>query len=107
MGATDDNNKIEVDVIRVDRGNFLTIANPQYQRLIDSYNHLKGVTMEDKDSKPLILGAPPVPYTTIKTTESPRVGLPGEPVAEKTRLGWTIMSPGKEFEIALDADKPG
>ena len=26
----------------------------------------------------------------------PRVGLPGQAVAELTRYGWTIMSPGKE-----------
>ena len=33
VGATDDSFKIEVDVTRVDQGNLLTIANPQYQRL--------------------------------------------------------------------------
>ena len=101
VGATDGSYKIDVDVTRVERGNLLTIANPHYQKLIDSYNHLKGVTMEDKDSKPflpihLILGASA--FATIKTAESPRVGLPGEPVAEKTRFGWTIMSSGKEFD---------
>ena len=77
------------------------IANPNYQTLVDSYGHLEGVNMEDNDTKPLlpvhlILGASA--YAAIKTAEPPRVGLPGEPVAEKTRFGWTMMSPGKEFD---------
>ena len=36
VGATDNSYKMDVEVTRVDRGNLLTIANPQYQRLIDS-----------------------------------------------------------------------
>ena len=51
VGATDDTYKMEVEVTRVGRGDLLMIANPHYQRLIDSYSHLKGVVMEDKDSK--------------------------------------------------------
>ena len=35
-------------------------------------------------------------YTKIKTQKRPRVGLPGEPIAEITKLGWVILSPGKE-----------
>jgi hypothetical protein len=35
-------------------------------------------------------------YAKIKTTTSQKVGQPGQPVAEKTVLGWTLMSPGKE-----------
>jgi hypothetical protein len=57
--------------------------------------------MEDNDSKPLlpahlILGASV--YAAIKIAEPPRVGLPRELVVEKTRFGWTMMSPGKEFD---------
>ncbi|CAH3034328.1 unnamed protein product [Porites lobata] len=37
-------------------------------------------------------------YTGIKTSELHCVGLLGEPVAEKTKLGWTIMSPGTEID---------
>ena len=44
----------------------------------------------------LMLGASE--HAVIKTSVWPRVGLPGEPVAEKTKLGWTIMSP----RIAID-----
>ena len=35
-------------------------------------------------------------YTKIKTQKRPRVGLPGEPIAEITKLGWVILSPRKE-----------
>ena len=34
-------------------------------------------------------------YIKIKTQERPRVGLPGEPIAELTKLGWVILSPAK------------
>ena len=29
----------------------------------------------------------------------PRVGQPGGPIAELTRLGWVLISPGKELEL--------
>ena len=38
----------------------------------------------------------PSEYATIKTSTVQRVGKPGQPVAEKTLLGWTLMSPGRE-----------
>ena len=38
-------------------------------------------------------------YAKIKTGTRPRIGRPGEPVAEYTRLGWTITSPGKELDF--------
>ena len=66
------------------------------------YVHLKGIEMEDKDSKNimpvhLILGASD--YAKIKTETAPRVGALGEPIGEKTKLGWTTMSPGKEVDL--------
>ena len=55
----------------------------------------------DDDPKPflpthLILGTSD--YAAIKTAEPARVGKLGEPVAEKTKFGWTLMSPGKELD---------
>ena len=47
--------------------------------------------------------------TSIKTTTSRRVGKPGQPVAEKTLLGWTLMPPGREgtgFPILLTQSAP-
>ena len=35
-------------------------------------------------------------YAKIKTSTTQRVGKPGQPVAEKTSLGWTSVSPGRE-----------
>ena len=45
----------------------------------------------------VILGASD--YARIKTRESQRTGAMGEPVAEYTRFGWTIMSPGTETDL--------
>ncbi|XP_046863149.1 uncharacterized protein LOC124456885 [Xenia sp. Carnegie-2017] len=63
-----------------------------------------GVKIEDDDQKPrlpvhLILGA--TDYVRIKTSEKPRVGKVGEPVAEKTKFGWTILAQGKELDYAV------
>ena len=51
---------------------------------------------DTKDKLPvhLILGASE--YAKLKTDQPPRIGQTGEPVAELTKFGWTIMSPGKE-----------
>ena len=56
--------------------------------------------MDDEDVKQelqelpvhVILGASE--YAKLKTRSVPRVGKPGEPIAELTYFGWTIMSPG-------------
>jgi hypothetical protein len=58
--------------------------------------------MLDKDQKPelpvhLVIGTNE--YTQIKTESTPRIGRPGEPIAEKTKFGWTIMSPGREVNV--------
>ena len=37
-------------------------------------------------------------FSKIKTPTKPRVGKPGEPVAELTLSGWMMMSPGHELE---------
>ena len=58
--------------------------------------------MQDEDEKErlpvhLILGTGD--YSKIKTASKPRIGSPGEPVAELTKFGWTIMSPGEEVNL--------
>ena len=35
-------------------------------------------------------------YAKVKTESVPKIGEPGQPVAELTKCGWIIMSPGKE-----------
>ena len=59
--------------------------------------------MEDTDTKDslqvhLILGASD--YAKIKMETAPRIGALGEPIGEKTKLGWTIMLPGKEVDLS-------
>ncbi len=88
-------------VTKVVKGELLFVDNPNYAKLINSYQHLEGVQMEDKDQKPklpvhLILGAGD--YMRIKTAEKPRVGKIGELVAERTKFGWTILAQGKELD---------
>ena len=70
---------------------------------VDSlYAHLNGVRMEDKDLKSLL----PVhlilcagEYSKIKTSVPKRTGCIGQPVAELTLFGWTLISSGKEAPL--------
>ena len=89
-------------VSKVDKGVLLSIPNPQYNDKIKMFLHLAGVTMDDEDTKPelpihLILGASE--YSRIKTQTKPKIGKAGEPIAELTTLGWTMMSAGKEVGL--------
>ena len=91
----------EVELCKVERRELLKLPNPYYADLIKRYHHLKGITIDDNDQKKelpihVVLGASD--YSRIKTMMKPRIGQPGEPVAEKTQLGWTIISPGRELE---------
>ena len=99
--STDGSEELNVDVTKVERLELLMINNLHYQKIIESYAHLKGVETTDCDPNPylpihLILGASE--YKGIKTSERRRVGLLEEPVAKKTKLGWTILSPGTEID---------
>ena len=87
--------ELEVDLIKVNKGTLLEVENPQYKELIESYSHLKGVKMDDYDTKPylpvhVILGAGV--FAKIKTDSRPRVWKQGDPVAEHTKLGWFILN---------------
>ena len=91
--------EMSTTVNKVDKGVLLTIPNPRYTELTSKYRHLEGVRIDDNDKKSelpihLILGASE--YSRIKTETKPRIGEPHEPIAELTKLGWTLMSPGKE-----------
>ena len=91
----------ETEVSKVDKPELMKLSNPNYAHLSDKYKHLNGVKFEDPDTRAqipihLVLGVSD--YAKIKTTAALKVGRPGEPVAEKTLLGWTVMSPGEERE---------
>jgi hypothetical protein len=77
----------------------MMVKNARYAKLLEKYSHLRGAKLDDPDNRPeipihVVLGASD--YAMIKTTTAQRVGLPGQPIAEKTLLGWTVMSPGRE-----------
>ena len=77
--------KLEAEVTKDDRKELLTVHNPKFNEMIRRYAHLQCVVMEDTDDRDelpvhVILGA------------SGKLGRIGEPVADKTRFGWTIMS---------------
>ena len=101
VASVDGEEKLQVEVTRVERGKLFTIDNPHYSEIFQSFKHLEGVVTVDNDPKPflpvhLILEASD--YAAIKTAEPPRVGQLGGPVAERTKFGWTIMSSGKELD---------
>ena len=65
--------------------------------------------MSDQDTKPelpihLILGASE--YSRIKTNTKPKIGQSGEPIAELTALGWSMMAPERS-RILVECTSPG
>ena len=102
VSDTKGNYTIPLSANRIDRAELLCVENPNYREMIGKYRHLKGVDIEDTDTKSLlpvhvILGVSD--YAKIKTSTSQRTGSIGEPVAEFTLFGWTIMSPGTEQNL--------
>lgn len=93
--------EMEVRMMKVDKAQLLTVDNPHYEELIRDHAHLKGITVNDYDKKSklpvhIVLGSGE--YARIKTKSLPRIGKEHEPVAELTKLGWFLMSPGQEFD---------
>lgn len=85
----------------MEKNQLLSLEKPRYEQCLAKYAHLKGIKMEDKDSKDilqvhLILGGND--YAKIK--KPPRVGTLSEPIGEKTKFGWTIVSPGKNVYLS-------
>jgi hypothetical protein len=99
--SVDDSYKMDVRLMKVNKGELLSIDNPRYEQLIQKHQHLRQVEIVDHDSKQqlpihVILGSGE--YARIKTGTKPLVGEDGDPVAEKTKLGWFVMSPGADFD---------
>ena len=98
---SDTNNKsvLPVSATKIDRMEILTVENPNYPEVRAKCPHLKGVHMEETATKKelpihIILGAGE--YTKIKMAGYQRVEKIGEPVAEQTKFGWTIINSGRE-----------
>ena len=88
--------RLDVNVTEIDKRELLSLDNPHYKQVIKGHSDLKGVHMDDDDEKSqlpvhIILGAND--FAKIRTGECLRVCCRGDPVAELTRLGWTLMSP--------------
>eukprot|EP00794_Sanderia_malayensis_P016265 gene16265-biopygen13818 len=97
-----ENFQLNVNVSKVDKPVLLSLPNPNYEHLIKTYKYLEGVKMDDTDTKSelpihMILGASE--YSKIKMNTKPRVGQPGQPVAEQTTLGWSLISPGADSTL--------
>ena len=94
---------LKADITKVNKRELLILEIPRYKKLLAVNPHLKGVAMEDCDERKklpvhIILGAND--FAKIRTGERLRVGRRGDPVAEYTRFGWTIMSPGAEKDLS-------
>ena len=99
LGAIDGTFDMNIELTKVHKSQLLTLDNPNYATLLSKYSHLRGMETEDNNTRPQIpiqavLGASE--YATVKTSKAQRVGKQGQPVAGKTLLGWTLMSPGRE-----------
>ena len=91
--------KIGIEINKLEKEVLLELPNLNYPEIQKSYNHLKDIIINVTDTKKellvhVILGAGD--YTKIKTQERARVGQPGEPIAELTKLGCVIIFQGQE-----------
>ena len=94
--------KIGIEINKLEKEVLLELPNPNYPEIQKSYNHLKDIIINDTVTKKelpvhVILGAGD--YTKIKTQERAKVGQPGEPIAELTKLGWVVIFPGQETSV--------
>ena len=75
---------------------------PNYREIQKSFYHLRDKTLNDTDTRKklpvnMIIGARD--YTKIKIQERARIGVPGQSVAELTKLGWVVISPVQEYTV--------
>ena len=89
---------MKTELTKLDKPVVTEVSNPDAVGVLSKYHHLKVVQIADVSKKEqlpihLVLGAGE--YNAIKLEEPQRVGKPGEPTAERTRFGWTLMAPGK------------
>ena len=87
---------LNVNVTKIEKRELLTLDNPRFSNLVKSHPHLRGVKMEDSDTKarlPVHVIIDANDFVKIRTSDRLRVGRRGDPVADRARFGWTIMSP--------------
>ena len=98
LKSIDGDFSMTTEITKLDKPVVTEAPNPDLVGIIGKYAHLKGVNIADVSKKEqlpihLVLGAGD--YNAVKLEEPQRVGKPGEPTAENTRFGWTLMAPGK------------
>jgi len=103
MQSVTDEFSLDMNVTKVDKRELLSLENPKYKEVLAKYPHLRGVYIDDDDDKRvlpvhLILGAND--FAGIHTGERLQVGCRGDPIAEFTCFGWTLMSPGAETDLS-------
>ena len=81
LGAVNGSFDMNIELTKVHKPQLLTLDNPNYATLLSKYSHLKGVKIEDNDTRPqipirVVLEASE--YATIKTSTAQRVGKPGQ-----------------------------
>ena len=81
----DENFSFQTELNKLEREVLITLPNPKYNEMIETYDHLKGIKMNERDTKPelpihVILGA--CDYVKIKMQKCPRVDEINEPIAE-------------------------
>ena len=50
--SVDHQHEMAVKLMKADKSELLTVHNPRYEKVIDQYRHLKGVTITEHDKKP-------------------------------------------------------
>jgi hypothetical protein len=94
---------LKVRATMIKKRELLQLDNPHNDKRIEAHQHLRDIELEDQPTTEklpvhVILGANE--YAKIRTSQV-RIGRQGEPVAELTRFGWAIMSPGKDSDPTL------
>ena len=75
---------LNVNVTKIEKRELLTLDNPRYSNLVKIQPHLRGVKMEDSDTKaclPAHVIIDANDFAKIRTSGSLRVGRRGDPVA--------------------------
>ena len=95
---------LNVRATMIKRRELLLLDNPHNEKRIEAHQHLRDIELEDHSTKErlpvhVILGANK--YAKIWTSQV-RIGRQGEPVAEFTRYGWPLMSPGADTDPSVD-----
>ena len=98
------NFELKTELNKVEKDTLLSLPNTNYLEIISHFPHLNDIKLKDtvkKKELPVHVILDVSDYTKIKTQERHKTGKPGDPIAELTRFGWFIMSPGHESNPSL------